>query len=245
MADIKPTDAELRIWAQDHGWKVEKLTEGGKHLWRWRWADGSEADPVQIDAEGSHDAAPAISAKLREELSAHQEEVREEEQFKEEEEKNKHPDVQNQIRAKVLSDPHHAGDWFLEHIAKLANDVSVGPSITLSVGGILISGSVISGKQFFQEVTALMKEALSRNPSLKGKAADSIEEWYRAQGAIYNRKTPRGARVSYIHLKDARYHHPSGNPLPTSGSTLWRGKIRAVDGFQMGAFSAPTSDDEG
>ncbi len=61
-----------------------------------------------------------------------------------EEEEKKEIDIKNaQIKYSLP-------DWFLQELVSITNDLpgKGGPSITLNTGGIIVSGSLISGKDY-------------------------------------------------------------------------------------------------
>jgi hypothetical protein len=45
-------------------------------------------------------------------------------------------------------------DWFLANQVHLANRFGVEQGITLNVGGVLISGTLINGRNYFKEMVA-------------------------------------------------------------------------------------------
>jgi hypothetical protein len=98
--------------------------------------------------------------------------------------------------------------------------------ITLTVGGALISGNLISAQAYFQRVIESVTNVSKpgENPGV-----DAVTELLKA-------RTPLGGgpiAAQYIHLRDARIYNGGSDPLPTNGSN-WRGKIASVDGFSLG-----------
>ena len=134
-------------------------------------------------------------------------------------------------------------DWFLQSLVEMANNspAAVSFGLTISVGGMLVSGELVSGQQYFEgfgiEFAGTFKDA---------KAAASVKESFsKLGGNIYSAgrkedasapKSPSGAASgpSYIHLKNARFFDPSGKPTASTQGTWWRGKLSAVDGFSLG-----------
>lgn len=127
-------------------------------------------------------------------------------------------------------------DWFLQSLVNMANYDGVELGLTLSVGGLLISGTLIGGKKYFEEFGADFVSPISDKEQ-----AESIKSSFSKYGIIY--RTPESDEEAllppvYIHLKDAKFFHNSGKPIPSNRSVLWRGRITAVDGFSLGSLSA-------
>lgn len=109
-------------------------------------------------------------------------------------------------------------------------DLNLG--VTLTVGGALISGKLVSGKTYCDGVAGMVNNSgfLDRRLSQffidfgKDRYADS-EGDYDEDGEI---QLP-----SYIHLKDARMIVGNLN------LGWWRGKLTSVDGFTMGEIYNP------
>lgn len=139
------------------------------------------------------------------------------------------------ITARVL--PDH--DWFLVHLVELASDgVSIG--VTLHVGGLIISGEMISGKSYFEEFSSkLLGASYAGHDPEENK--NFLAEGFKSLTAIYDR--PEDApedwqppRPAFVHLRGARVFSAAGSPIPQEGA-LWRGRITAVDAFSLGSLS--------
>lgn len=95
----------------------------------------------------------------------------------------------------------------------LANAVNKGipeVGITLNVGGLIISGTMISNKKYWDETQPAFRDMLKES----GEELDKPDE------------------MGYIHLRDAMFINAGEDPVPTSGM-WWRGKIKSVDGFSL------------
>lgn len=148
-------------------------------------------------------------------------------------------DEDKNLTASSLSSHHFDNsDWFLQALVKLCNDSESETtfSITLNVGGILVSGELIGGKHYFNGFANTLK--MSEFPS---DAADVFKDF----GEIYTKQREKkeddketNPPPQYIHLRNARIFHPGGRPIPTNQGVWWRGRLQAVDGFILGSLSS-------
>jgi hypothetical protein len=127
-------------------------------------------------------------------------------------------------------------DWFLRSTVEtiIAHGVEIG--VTLAVGGAIVSGVLISGKKYFEE----LGDALNAASETEGDIQSVLGDSWRQFTTIYDK--PEGApddwqapSAAYLHLRGARYYAPGQRPIPAEGA-LWRGKLSAVDAFSVGQF---------
>ncbi|MFD1383871.1 gas vesicle accessory protein GvpU [Rhodanobacter aciditrophus] len=121
-------------------------------------------------------------------------------------------------------------DWFLQDLIEIANSGKMSFDITLTVGGFLVSGTLIGGKEYFQG----FGEEFSFG--LKGEAAEKVKAAFSKNGDVYANKSEPALAPSYIHLKNAHFFHTSGTPVPENRGVWWRGRISEVSGFSLGAL---------
>jgi len=125
-------------------------------------------------------------------------------------------------------------DWFLQKLVSLANTMGLSFGVTLFVEGVMISGMLVSGKRYFE---AFADEFSSNYPG-DDEAKEEVRGGIASHTAIYagddsdNEPPP----PQYIHLVDARCFAPGGQPIPTNRGVLWRGRINAVSGFNLGTL---------
>lgn len=128
-------------------------------------------------------------------------------------------------------------DWFLQDFLErfISRGVEVG--ITLTVGGVIVTGVAISGGTYFEKLSRTIKGA-----SGSGDLAGVISEEVQRYTEIYER--PEGAPegwvpgpIGYVHLKDAKIIAPGQRPLTERG-TLWRAKLSSVDSFFIGTIDS-------
>jgi hypothetical protein len=131
-------------------------------------------------------------------------------------------------------------DCFLQSLVSIVNDESASIPITLSVGGLLISGDMIGGKTYFNEFARQFKDGF-RN--ITSETASAIEEAFKRLGDVYDpiQKESQGGAIipkpRLIHLKDAQIYPSGASPAPSKKGVLWRGRLEAVDGFSLGKLS--------
>lgn len=136
-------------------------------------------------------------------------------------------------------------DWHFQSLISLANNNALGISVTLSVGGSIVTGTLIGGAEYFQ----LFSEQISSNIADE-EAKRTVRESYAQLGEIYaqNLEITEGENgdsateerpldylgPQYVHLKDAQIISTSGQTLPSNEGALWRFKVNTVDGFSLG-----------
>jgi hypothetical protein len=128
-------------------------------------------------------------------------------------------------------------DWFLQSTIESIIGRGVEIGVTLTVGGAIISGMLISGQTYFKELGdtltaasreegdmhSILGEAWKEYTAIYEKPEDAAEDW-----------TPPPA--GYIHLREARFFSPSQRAIPDKG-ILWRGKLSSIDAFSIGNLS--------
>lgn len=143
------------------------------------------------------------------------------------------------VQAAGFTDQQPGHDWMLARVIAFADNYRIEQSITLFCGGVIISGIVISGREYCRGLA----ETVRGYPVFGGKEAGDgplltavMAEAYRRFEAEYppfeleSEDPPRFP--DHIHLRDARIVTPGQSPKPPEGM-LWRGKMTAVDGFTL------------
>lgn len=130
-------------------------------------------------------------------------------------------------------------DWFLQMLVNIVNGSEIAFPITLNVGGVLISGELVSGHKYFEGFAKELKEGMFNvTPGVTSK----IEEYFKQFGDIYVDKKEEADEntkplPSYIHLGNAHIFNSGGTPIPANRGVWWRGRLEAVDGFILGTLS--------
>lgn len=128
-------------------------------------------------------------------------------------------------------------DGFVQILVSIVNQTSIGIGITLNVGGLIISGELVSKKNYFEGLAQEMALANADEPikdalqtvfrKISGQDELSIEE-----SQNENQPPPK-----FIHLKNAKMLLANGKQVPTNQGVWWRGRLSAVDGFCLGSLS--------
>lgn len=126
-------------------------------------------------------------------------------------------------------------DWFLQSLINMVNGGKMSFGITLNVGGFLVSGTLIGGKEYFE---GFGEDFASGFQDLD--SAESIKAAFSKNGEIYTSEED-APPPSYVHIKDARFFNTNGNPIPGNRGVWWRGRVAEVDGFSLGSLSAENS----
>jgi hypothetical protein len=122
-------------------------------------------------------------------------------------------------------------DWFLERIVKTIDGTDDEIGITLNIGGILLSGLIISVHKYFQWFADSM--------GIDDADRERLREYYKVYGDVYLKEKEANAKPPvFIHMKDAKFYQPGGNnSIPTVEGSYWRGRITTVDGFILGKLT--------
>lgn len=129
-----------------------------------------------------------------------------------------------------------ATDWLLESTIQYLVNQGAELTITLTVGGAYVTGTLTSGKRYFEELGKAVATA-SQDP-------DDMAEWlgetWKGYASLYEKPDDAPDEwqphpVAYVHLRNARYIAPGGAQMPDI-PILWRGKLSSIDGFSLGAI---------
>ncbi|WP_109514332.1 gas vesicle accessory protein GvpU [Pseudomonas ovata] len=119
-------------------------------------------------------------------------------------------------------------DWLLQWLVKFVVSTKVELGVTLSIGGNLVSGLLISHDDYFDQ---LAQDLAAPFGQFDNGAETSMKEM------ILSFKPGDLAQDTsdfhFIHLKDCKTYSTDQSPICASG-VLWRGRIAAVDGFSVG-----------
>ncbi|KPW82718.1 putative Gas vesicle protein [Pseudomonas syringae pv. coriandricola] len=122
-------------------------------------------------------------------------------------------------------------DWLLQWLVKFVANTKVEMGVTLSVGGNLVSGHLISHDDYFDQMAEDISAPFSQFDN--GTEASMKEMILSFKPGESSQDTPA---FHFIHLKDCRTYSTDGHPICDS-RVLWRGRIAAVDGFTIGLIA--------
>lgn len=138
--------------------------------------------------------------------------------------------------------PSHVQDWLLSQLVSLVNDFQLEFGVTLNVHGTIVSGTMIGGKQYLEEMAGLMG-ASSTSEQGDGTTFEQVmAEFFRSWIPLLDKRKGTDDEIPapaprYIHLRDARTLMGGGTIVPSKGGVLWRGRVAAIDGFSLGSLS--------
>jgi hypothetical protein len=129
-------------------------------------------------------------------------------------------------------------DWFLQQLVEWVNTMPFDFGVTLHVAGFLVSGTLISGAQYFSGFA----EDFSGGFMPASEVAETFRKTITSYGETYKtdekKKDEDSPLPVYIHLKNARFFTTSGNPAPRNAGVWWRGRISEVSGFVLGTLGS-------
>lgn len=133
-----------------------------------------------------------------------------------------------------LFDQHNGVDWLLAHIVKLA-DAGLEMSMTISAEGQLLTGTLIGGRQYFEELSAAILSTRSSTPEQKA-IIETLANGFGAFKAVYPEKEAAAddeSKPSFLHLRGAT---PVLNTDSIRGAgALFRVQLAKISAFTLSA----------
>ncbi len=125
-------------------------------------------------------------------------------------------------------------DWFLQFLVNLANRKHFELDLTLTVGGILISGTLVGVRQYFDDLSNYFA-----GPFTSGSNSDEIKDTFKKIGEQCTcvSSTEQTETPSYIHMKNVDFFNGQGKLLSGKEGIWWRGRLSEVQGFTPGRLS--------
>jgi hypothetical protein len=122
-------------------------------------------------------------------------------------------------------------DWLLQWLVKFVANTKVEMGITLTVGGNLVSGQLISHDAYFEQLASDISAPFAQfNNGTEASMKEMILSFRPGESSD---DTPE---FHFIHLKDCKTYSNEQNPICAEG-VLWRGKIASVTGFTIGLIA--------
>jgi hypothetical protein len=133
-----------------------------------------------------------------------------------------------------VTDSAPSKDWFLQFLVNLANKNRFELDITLTVGGILISGTLVGVRQYFDELSAFFANSFDsgKNPEVIKETFKQIGDQCACVSPSEQTETP-----SYVHLKNVNFLDAQSKLIPGNEGLWWRGRISEVQGFTPGKLA--------
>lgn len=148
-------------------------------------------------------------------------------------------DAGNEASENVTFDQPEGTDWHLASIVDLAAALGVEIDVTLYLSGIIVTGTVIGPKRYFELTEEVLKRANTSGSAEN--LAESIASLLSRYKDLFPAAGQEGAKLGtatyrYIHLRDVRIFRNDGGFINiTEGA--WRAKMSAVDGFNFGRMT--------
>jgi hypothetical protein len=127
-------------------------------------------------------------------------------------------------------------DWFLVWHIWEAETQGISKPVTIWLNGTVISGYIVSGKQYFEELGQSYVDAASGD-SDAANLQRSLGQSYARFSELYDPERPvdlADFKPSYLHLSGARTFVGANFTIPSTSGALMRVRLASVDGFIMG-----------
>ncbi len=125
--------------------------------------------------------------------------------------------------------------WFLPSLVAATRGTELRPAVTLTVGGLLITGELIDAATYYGDLRTQIQEALvDASQDLRDRLQRLLGDFEHLDtqsdkgGAHWERAEP-----AQIYVRIAQVFHPSGEPIPVTGGYTWRISLRAVEAFSL------------
>jgi hypothetical protein len=132
------------------------------------------------------------------------------------------------------------GDWALVDLVMLCalgNEMG----ITLTVGGTVISGQLISAEKYFSEMAELISDAETGGSG--SSTVNALEYAWTAFAKLHGRPDDvenwSPPIDGFIHLRGAQIRSSHGG-FPDRPGMLWRGRMTDVSGWALGTLNSVT-----
>jgi hypothetical protein len=119
-------------------------------------------------------------------------------------------------------------DWQLQSLVNMVNQHEIEIGITLILGGTVITGTLIGGRQYFETFSANFAGAWPVDDEEKERLREALS----APAKMYASGEVDPAGPSFIHLGGATVRTPGG--ILFGDGALWRGRLSEISGFVLG-----------
>lgn len=132
--------------------------------------------------------------------------------------------------------PPPTSNWFLLSLLAVASNAGLNPPITLNVNGLLISGDLVDGKLYFDNLTSVTTDAFKGVvPQATIDQFDALFAAFRARvgGPGQGSGQSDGPEPTHIYLRNAKVSNQSGAAAPSASGAWWRIRLDAIQGFSL------------
>jgi hypothetical protein len=128
-------------------------------------------------------------------------------------------------------------EWVKEHLGEQNYT-----GVTITVRGIMVSGWLVSLKEFHDGITEIMWEAMENTES-KEQSIREMREIVQGMKGVYEDKEYLDLVNSYVCIKEPLFVLGGGGYLK-SPNQFWVGEIESVDGFMLGTIQQTGPNEE-
>ncbi|UGY23157.1 hypothetical protein HU675_0035160 [Bradyrhizobium septentrionale] len=137
--------------------------------------------------------------------------------------------------APTLFDQKPGVDWLLAFLVGWAEQ-GLTMGVTVTVEGTVITGEIIGGREYFQAIASIMRQANYQGTSQEQNFGTVVGDAIEGFKQIYPEKQPEDyvAQPGYLHLKNAKFL--LGDKLTTKGAP-WRIDLAKISAFTFGTLT--------
>jgi hypothetical protein len=143
--------------------------------------------------------------------------------------------------------PEKSNDEVLEYLVQKVEETEVGPSVTLTIGGLVVEGGLVSPKLYYDYLSSLFDKHTDKSEGETkghgiiddtkyhlelGTLEKYSKDWKEFVTKFRDKKDSDNSRPKYIHLQNVEvWEIFSTEPFRFE---YWRGKLSSIDGFSLG-----------
>jgi hypothetical protein len=130
----------------------------------------------------------------------------------------------------VIAHPQNLKDSALAHLVLLAN-VGLGVDVTIIVGGQIVAGQLVSGKDYAETIATNLRKS-----NVSDELKDAMASFFDDLANEYVSQEGRSIPLNFLHIRNPSYMKGDGGWTTVQG-TIVRIAIEKVSGFSMGKDS--------
>lgn len=130
-------------------------------------------------------------------------------------------------------------DGHLQFLVQLVNNADIEFGLTVTVGGLIVSGRLASLSNYFKDFSDAFADGLDfEEPSGDdSEARESIREMMALPARVAKKSSKsRELAPRHLHLRNPSFRSGQAVITPNSpmGSSWWRGRLSEIDGYFLG-----------